>query len=44
MTVKGFFNLPGGKGETSWSPATAPLIIREIVGATLTTLSDPLYK
>ena len=44
-TVKGkFFNLPGGKGETLLVTGESPLIIREIVGATLTTLSDPLYR
>jgi hypothetical protein len=44
-TVKGkFFNSPGGKGTTLLVTGESPLIIREVVNATLTTLTDPLYK
>ena len=44
-SVKGqFFNLPGGKGLTLLVTGESPLIIREIVPATLTTLSDPDYS
>jgi hypothetical protein len=40
-----FFNLPGGKGATLLVTGESPLIIREIVPATLTKLSgDPLYS
>ncbi len=44
-SVKGqFFNLPGGKGTTLLVTGESPLIIREIVPATLKTLSDPDYS
>ncbi len=40
-----FFNLPGGKGTTLLVTGESPLIIREIVPATLTTLSgDPDFS
>ena len=43
--VKGrFFNVPGGKGTTLLVTGESPLIIREIVPATLTTLNDPDYS
>lgn len=44
-SVKGqFFNVPGGKGTTLLVTGESPLIIREIVNSTLTTLSDPDYS
>jgi len=39
-----FFNLPGGNGTTLLVTGESPLIIREIVNSTLTTLSDPDYS
>jgi hypothetical protein len=44
-SVKGqFFNVPGGKGTTLLVTGESPLIIREIVNSTLTTLSDPDFS
>ncbi len=39
-----FFNLPGGKGTTLLVTGESPLIIREVVPASLTKLNDPEFS